>query len=364
MKILVVGDSYCPCQAMRAAFEPLAQQHELTFADISDEPSWRPSTPSEQRVRELLGSPAQVLALLREHTYDVVVVQGAPITEEILEAAPSLKLICVVRGGPVNVDIAAATERGIPVVTTPGKNAQAVAELTVGFMVMLARRLPEIMRYVEGGGEVSRDNYEGSKWFGHDLEGHTAGLVGYGQVGRRVARMATAIGMSVLVYDPLVDPATITAPNIESADLDQLLAKSDFVSLHARLTPENRGLIGRQQIARMKRGAFFINTARDGLVDEDALYEALKSGHLAGAALDIVRTPDLSKPHSYGTRHRLLEAPNVVIATHIGGATYETIANGGRMAAAEIGRFAAGEPLLNVANRAALEARRARQEAS
>ena len=123
------------------------------------------------------------------------------------------------------------------------------------------------------------------------------------------------------------------------------------------MTAENRGMIGRQQIGRMKQGTFLINTARDGLVDEDAMYDALKSAHLAGVALDVVKTPDLSKPHHYGTRHRLLEAPNVVIATHIGGATYETIANGGRMAAAEILRFAAGEPLVNVANRAALEKR-------
>lgn len=357
MQILVVGDSYCPSDAMRGAFEPLADRHEITFCDVLDEPSWRPSTPSEHRVRELLGSPAQVLAHIGGCPCDAIVVQGAPITEEILEAAPSLKLICVARGGPVNVDIAAASGRGIPVVTTPGKNAQAVAELTIGFMVMLARRMPEIMRHVEGGGEVSRDNYEGSKWFGHDLEGHTLGLVGYGQIGHKVARIATTMGMNVLVYDPFVDSAAIAAPAVEPVDLDTLLGRSDFVSLHARMTAENRGMIGREQIARMKTGAFLINTARDGLVDEDALYEALRSGHLAGAALDIVKTPDLSKPHAYGTRHRLLEAPNVVMATHIGGATYETIANGGRMAAAEIQRFAAGEPLVNVANRAALETR-------
>jgi D-3-phosphoglycerate dehydrogenase len=171
----------------------------------------------------------------------------------------------------------------------------------------------------------------------------------------RVGQLLRSMG--VVVFDPFVDPAKIAAPGVEPVELDELLARSDFVSLHARMTAENRGMIGREQIGRMKRGAFFINTARDALVDEDALHDALKSGHLAGAALDIVTTPDLSKPHAYGTRHRLLEAPNVVIATHIGGATYETIVNGGRMAAAEIQRFAYGEPLVNVANRAALEKR-------
>jgi D-3-phosphoglycerate dehydrogenase / 2-oxoglutarate reductase len=357
MKILVCGDSYCPSDAMRDAFAPLAELHEITFRDVVDEPSWRPSTPSDGRIKELLGSPRQVLDMLDGH--DVIVVQGAPITEEIIAADPNLGLVCVARGGPVNVDIAAATARGIPVVTTPGKNAEAVVELTVGFMVMLARRMPEVMRYVEGGGEVSRDNYEGSKWFGHDLEGHTLGLVGYGVIGHKVARVALALGMNVLVFDPFVDAARIAAPGIAPVDFATLLGRSDFISFHARLTADNRGMMGHEQFAQLKRGAFLINTARADLIDEEAMVVALRSGRLAGAALDIVRTPDLSKPHAYGTRHRLFEAPNVIIAPHVGGATYETIANGGRMAAAEIERFVKGEPLVNVANRAALAARAA-----
>jgi D-3-phosphoglycerate dehydrogenase / 2-oxoglutarate reductase len=354
MKILVCGDSYCPSDAMRVAFAPLAEQHEFTFRDVVDEPSWRPTTPSEGRIKELLGSPRQVLEMLDAH--DVIVVQGAPITEEVIAADQALKLVCVARGGPVNVDIAAATARGIPIVTTPGKNAQAVTEMTIGLMVMLARRMPEVMRYVEGGGEVARDNYEGSKWFGHDLAGHALGLVGYGVIGHKVALVARAFGMDVFVSDPFVDPAKIAAPGIDPVDLETLLGRSDFISLHARLTADNRGMIGRHEFARMKPGSFLVNTARADLVDEDAMLDALRSGRLAGVGLDIVRIPDLSKAHAYGTRHRLFEAPNVIIAPHIGGATYETIANGGRMAAAEIERFVKGEPLVNVANRNALMA--------
>src|SRR6185369_104387 len=113
-------------------------------------------------------------------------------------AAP-LRLVCCARGGPVNVDLEAATERGIPVCITPGKNADAVAELTIAFMIMLARRLPEVLRHVERGGEFGHDNYEGAKWFGHDLAGHVLGLIGFGQVGRRVAIRAQALGMTVVV---------------------------------------------------------------------------------------------------------------------------------------------------------------------
>ncbi len=353
MKILVAGDSYCPWRALGPAIERLGNEHELTCFDVEDEPDWRPSTPSESRIKEYLGSPRQVIERLDGH--DVLVVQGAPVTDAVIAADPNLRLICVARGGPVNVDIAAATERGIPVVTTPGKNAQAVAELTIAFMVMLARRLPEISRFIEGGGEFARDNYEGAKWLGHDLDGHVLGLVGLGQIGKRVTRVAQAMGMRVIAYDPFVPPEKVAAAGAEPVDLDTLLRTADFVSLHARATADNKGMIGRDQIAAMKQGAYLINTARDTLLDEDAVYDALRDGHLAGAAFDVVRVPDLSRPPELGRRHRLLEAPNVVIATHVGGATHETLAHGGEMAAAEILRLAHGEPLVNVANRAALE---------
>ena len=194
------------------------------------------------RIREYLGSPRQVIDLLDGH--DVLVVQGAPVTEGVLAADPDLRLICCTRGGPVNIDVPAATARGIPVATTPGKNADAVAELTIAFLVMLARRLAEVMRHVEGGGEFAHDNYEGAQWFGHDLAGMVLGLVGYGQVGRRVAARARAFSMRVVAFDPFVDPASLVADGVEPVDLASLLRLSDAVSLHARATAENAGLIG------------------------------------------------------------------------------------------------------------------------
>ena len=148
MRILVVGDSFCPVGVFGAAFERLRTEHEVTTFDIVDEPGWMARSPSEQKIREYLGSPAQVVERLAGH--DVLVVQGAPITDAVLDAAPTLRLVCVARGGPVNVDVGAATERGIPVVITPGKNAQAVAELTLGFIIMLARRMP-VHRTLPGG---------------------------------------------------------------------------------------------------------------------------------------------------------------------------------------------------------------------
>ncbi len=345
-RILVVGDTFCPSSVMRSAFSELEGTNEVDYADVVDEPGWVPVTPSDLRIREYMGSPRQVIELLDGH--QVLVMQGAPVTEAVLDADADLRLICCARGGPVNVDVAAATARGIPVVTTPGKNADAVAELTIAFMIMLARRLPEVLRYVEAGGEFAHDNYEGAHWFGHDLAGKVLGLVGYGQVGRRVATRALAFGMRVVVFDPFIDAGSMVADRVEPTELEPLLGTADFVSLHARATAGNARLIGPNQVALMKVGAFVVNTARDSLLDEDAVLAGLRSGRLAGLAVDLV------SPSPATGRHPLLDHPNVIITTHIGGATYETVRHAGEMAAAEIERYLRGEALHNVADRAAL----------
>jgi D-3-phosphoglycerate dehydrogenase len=347
MRILIVGDSYFPSSAYRPAFARVAGDHVVAFVDIADDPAWIAHSASELRLREVNGSPAAVIRALDEQ--DVLVVQGAPVSDAVLDAAPRLRLVCCARGGPVNVDLLAASERGIPVVTTPGKNADAVADLTIAFMVMLARRLPEVVRHVEGGGEFGHDNYEGRQWFGHDLAGKTLGLVGFGQVGRRVASRALAFGMRVIAHDPFVAPDAIAAGGAEAVNLATLVATADFVSLHARAGADNRHLIGPEEVARMRAGSYLINTARDTLVDEAAAVEGLASGRLAGIALDLV------SPSPATGLHPLLAFPNAIITTHIGGATFETLHHAAQMVVAEIERLIAGEPLINVANRSGLD---------
>jgi D-3-phosphoglycerate dehydrogenase len=344
--ILVVGDSYCPSAAMREAFNRISHLHRVSFVDVTDDADWVPSTASERRLREYMGTPAQVIGALADH--EVLVVQGAPVTDAVLAADPKLRLVGCARGGPVNIDVPAASERGIPVVTAPGKNADAAADLTIAFLVMLARRLPEVFRHVGEGGEFGHDNYEGAKWFGHDLAGHTLGIVGLGQIGRRVADRARAFGMRVLAYDPFVEPEVVRASDAEPVELLPLLRAADFVSLHARATSANRGLIGAREIRAMKPGAYLVNTARDTLLDEPAVLAGLASGHLAGVAVDVL------SPSPPTGRHPFLEHPNVVVTAHIGGATFETLRHGGEMIVEEIERFAAGEPMRNVANPNAL----------
>jgi D-3-phosphoglycerate dehydrogenase len=344
LKILVVGDSYVGTPLFQRALGTVGGPHRLRYLQLDEAATLTPRTPSERSIHEYLGTPGQVAAQLRDE--DVLVVHGAPVTKEVLDAAPDLKLVCCARGGPVNVDVWAATRRGIPVVHTPGKNAEAVADLTLAFMVMLARGVPQAQAFVREAGNVGTSAFQGAGFFGVELGGRTLGLVGYGQVGRRVARRALAFGMGVAVFDPYVGVDGET--DVEPLDLDQLLARSDVVSLHARATAETADLMGRRELGLLRPGSFLVNTARETLVDERALYDALVSGRLRGAALDVLR------PWPGPGMHPLVTLDNVVVTPHIGGATSETLARGARMVAEEVERFASGEPLRHVINRADL----------
>ncbi len=347
MKILVVGDSFVPVPVFQLGLGALQGAHQLQYVQLDESQQLVPSTASELSIREYLGTPGQLVSRIKDA--DVLVVHGAPVTDEVLAAASRLRLICCARGGPVNVDVAAASARQVPVVITPGKNAESVADQTLAFMIMLARGFPKAQRFLLDGGTLGESAFEGSRFLGHDLVGHVLGLVGFGNVGRRVHRRAIAFGMKLVVYDPYVRIGELTSTE-EAATLDELVSRSDFVSLHVRATAETENFFGARQFAAMKPGSYFLNTARESLVDEEALDAALGSGHLAGAALDVVR------PRIGGGQHPLLRHENVVITPHIGGATHETLLRGVIMVADEIQRLAAGEPLRAVVNRAAVKA--------
>ncbi len=341
MIILAVGDSYMAARYFRDAFDGLSAGHRVQYLDVDIDRPFHPTSASEAKLQEYQGDPAEVA----EHMdgVEVLVVHGAPVTDAVLDASSELRLVCCARGGPVNVDVDAVNARGLPLVTTPGKNAEAVADQTLAFLVMLARGFPKAQQFIERGGHVT-DNWAGALFLGNDLRGHTLGLVGFGRIGQRVARRALSFGMRVLAFDPYW--ADGEHGEVERVlKLEELLRRSDFVSLHARASAENENLFGAAEFARMKPGACFVNTARETLVDEEALDEALASGRLRGAALDVVR------PSAQANRHRLLRHENVVITPHIGGATRETLVQGAEMLAAEIARFAAGEPMVNVVNR-------------
>ncbi|HQE93680.1 MAG TPA: D-2-hydroxyacid dehydrogenase [Anaerolineae bacterium] len=239
--------------------------------------------------------------------YDGIVVRSrTKVRAPVLQNPGKLKVI--IRGGVGvdNIDVAVAESKGIKVLNTPAASSNAVAELALAMMFALARHLAWADASMKAG-RWEKKNLEGS-----EIAGKTLGIIGYGHIGQRLAEQARALGMTVVACDPYIQNAALVS-------LDELLARADYVSLHVPYAPKTHNLLGAAQLAMMKPGACVINAARGGVVDEDALYAALVSGHLAGAALDVFT----AEPPQSATLRALIALPQVVATPHIGAATVE-----------------------------------------
>ncbi|PKP72919.1 MAG: oxidoreductase [Alphaproteobacteria bacterium HGW-Alphaproteobacteria-6] len=271
---------------------------------------------------------------------EILVTQLAPMSRAMLERLPALKMIAVSRGGPVNIDMAAARDHGVLVVNTPGRNASAVAEFTLGAILAETRRIRvghEALRAGTWRGDLYRADVTG-----RELNEMTVGVIGYGNIGTRVVRLLRAFGARVLVCDPYIqlDPEDAAA-GVLLVPLSRLLAESDIVSLHPRVTDETRGMMDAAAFAAMKPGALFVNTARGPLCDYDALCRALEAGHLGGAMLETFAVEPV--PADWP----LLQLPNVTLTPHIAGASLRTVTHAAEQAAEEVRRYLAGEPPRN-----------------
>jgi D-3-phosphoglycerate dehydrogenase len=251
-----------------------------------------------------------------------------------------LPLVCIgsCRGDPNNVDVAAATRAGIPVLRAPGRNANAVAEITIALMFAVNRWLVPADHDVRAGEVYAGGKIPYQRYRAWELSGQTVGIIGLGAVGRAAKWRFEGLGMRVLSYDPYNPAAT------HNTDLDSMLAECDAVSNHAMVTPETEGIMGAAQFAAMKPGAVYINSARAMLHDTDALVAALLSGHLGGAGLDHFIGENLPVDHP------LCAMPNVVLTPHIGGATYNTEANHSKLIADDVARILAGDKPVNCVN--------------
>jgi len=305
-----------------AGFEKLR-----TIADVVYEP-W-----IDQAPLRILG-PDALAARAREAGADVLVVEADTVGGPVLELP--LLAVASTRGDPTNVDVAGCTAAGIPVVNAPGRNAEAVAELAVALLFAVARRVLEADRAVRAGTAYADGAIPYQRFRAWELAGRTAGLVGLGAVGRALRWRLEGLGLRVVAHDPYNEEAT--------HGLDELLAESDVVSMHAPVTADTVGMIGAAQFAAMRPGTIYLNTARAQLHDTDALVDALRAGSLAGAGLDHVVGEVLAPDHP------LAALDNVVLTPHIGGATWDTEARQAAMVADDLERLLAGDRPRHVVN--------------
>jgi D-3-phosphoglycerate dehydrogenase len=267
---------------------------------------------------------------------EVLICELETVDATVLAAAPALRLVASCRGNPTNVDLTAAAERDVIVLSTPGRNAISVADFTVGLLLDHARRIGRSERQLREVGWMTQGDLPYFHFRGPELDGRTIGLVGLGAIGRLVVERARGFGMQVLAFDPFVTEAP---PDVELASLDELLTRSDVVSIHCPLTADTEGLIGSRELGLMRDDAVLVNTARAAVVDEAALLAALEEGAIAGAALDVFWKEPLAPDHP------IRDLDNVTITPHVAGAADDVQRHHARMILDDIRRWQRGEPL-------------------
>lgn len=274
-------------------------------------------------------SPQQLMERIGD--YEAVIVRGrTKVSAEVIARGARLKVIARAGVGVDNIDVVAATKRGIPVVNAPAASTISVAELTLAHMLSLARRIPEADRSMRAG------RWEKKAFEGSELYGKTLGLVGSGRIGAEVAARAKAFGMRVIAFDPYLPPRVADERGIALTTLEAVLLDADFVSVHAALTDETRHMLGARQLALMKKSAFLVNCARGEIVDEAALAAALRNREIAGAAIDVFeREPPTASP--------ILTEEHTSLTPHLGASTREAQTRVGETAAADVLRVLAGQ---------------------
>ncbi len=311
---IAIGDLFLPAALFREIAAPrLPASIRLTALDWDTgdlETLQKHNLAAEQHGAEAIPAPQNLLDAVGDA--EMLFTQFCPVNQAVLDAAPRLQLICVGRTGIQNVALDEATRRGIAVLNTVGRNAHAVAEYTIGIILAEMRNIARAHAALKTG--VWRKEFANSHCV-PELPGRTIGLVGFGAIGRLMVRKLAGFEVRALVCDPYVPAEALAECGAEKADLDRLMCEADFVSIHAKLTDETRGLIDAGKLALMKPTAYLINTARAELVDEEALIAVLKAGRIAGAALDVFmhEPPPPSDP--------LLALDNVTLSPHQAGVT-------------------------------------------
>jgi D-3-phosphoglycerate dehydrogenase len=311
----------------------------LVTAELTDEGAARLQALGYEVVRAGWGTTRQAL---QQEEYvaaadgcALLVTEIEVVSAAVLDALPDVRLVATARGGPVNVDLQACAARGIPVVFTPARNADSVADFVLGVLLSLSRGIGAAERHLRTDGWHVDGELPYLHFRGRELSGLVLGLVGYGAIGRRVAQRARdGFGMRVLFSDPAVEGST---------PLEEVLAAADVVTLHCPRSPATQGLLGEAALRCMRPGALLVNTAGGGIVDEDALVQALVEGRLGGAALDVFATEPLPRDSP------LLTAPNLLLTPHLAGAARDVVRHHTDLICSDVERWHRGEPLVHAA---------------
>lgn len=251
---------------------------------------------------------------------DIFVTEEDKVTAKVINNCQNLIAIFSLHGTPVDIDLEAATEKGVMVFKTPGRNADAVAELTIALMIMCSRKIMPSIKCIESGMWANTPyDWAYFEYRGHELCGKTMGLVGFGAIGQKVARRLIGFDMHMLAFDPFISDIQGNQFGVLMTSLEDLVQRSDFVSLHLPVTPQTKGIFGKSEFELMKPTSFLINTSRAIVVNEEALIDALINKRIAGAGLDVFYTEPL------GMNYPLVGLENVVLTPHIGGATHEVV---------------------------------------
>lgn len=272
---------------------------------------------------------------------DIIAVHVASINKDVIAACDHLKVAAVLRGGYENADAEALRENGTQLINAPWRSADAVADFTVGMMIAENKNIARSHKMIFEGKWCKK--YVNQEYI-HNMRMCTVGLIGYGYIGSRVAERLKAFGSRVIVYDPFVALEKLEEQGVESVSLEQLLAESDFVSIHLRLSDKTHHFMGKEEFAKMKDTAYFINTARSDLADTDALIDALKNRTIGGAAVDVYDEEPLPKDHPY------LSLDNITLTSHLAGTSCDTMRCSVEIGYEEIERYLKGEAMLNVRN--------------
>lgn len=348
IKTILLGDAMILGSEFKAAADKFLDSY-LGEVKVGDwEPDWQKLQARRLEVEKKGPEIESVDPLIKEYGQDAELLAGlfVPVSSKVFDAMPKLRIAGVSRAGLENVNVQEATKRGILVFNIEGRNAEAVSDFAVGLMLSECRNIARAHYAIKNG--QWRKEFSNSDWV-PELKGKKIGIVGFGYIGRLMAQKLSGFGVNRLVFDPFVDPEVVKEAGCVPVDKETLFRESDFISLHARMSESTKNMVGAKELELMKPTAYLINTARAGLVDEQALIEALKAKKIAGAGLDVFSFEPI-KPDS-----EFLTLDNVTLSTHIAGTTKEALTRSPEILMEDIQKLLSGQKPRFVINKEVLE---------